>query len=833
MRAWPSALPLGSDRGIEHVRLSIERLRTLVLLAGGLLVIALVAFLTVSRWKSKFNLHDIPKRLGADIERQQNEVVYTQSRHGHMLFKLRASKVVQLKENGHALLNNVEIELYGKDGETVDRIRGGQFEWDNQGKTATAAGPVEIVIMRPMATPAVAEDVRGAKPAKPKAPAPLSNSAKAAAQSVARGQIDVKTSGLTFDEQTGKATTAERVEFATVQGSGSSEGAAFDSDAGTLVLDRAVELTVRRGGENVQIRADHAEIDRDEQTCNLREAAASYRGGEAHAGRAQIEFRENGSVSQLDGQDGFTMTTATGARIAAPQGELTFNEQNQPQQGHLEGGVTMASASAGRAANGSAPKADLRFSPKGELRTAHLEGGVTMHSEQVGPDARVMRDWRSPVADVDFRTEKGHTELEQVHGNGGVTITGQAQRAGGPAAPSRMVADDVTGRFGAGQQLAELVGVGHASLTETTPKGVQQATSGDRIEARFAPSGAARPSAQQIQSAEVDGNVTLTEQQPAKPGETAPAPMRATASHATYDGAGELLHLRMNPRIDEGGLELTADQVDVAQASGDATARGNVKATWMEGEKQAAGVAARKEGLGLGGDGPAHVIAAEAQMNRATGEATFRGNARLWQGANSVSAPVIVVNQSRQTLAARGTSAAQPVNLVLLSAGGTQKKPKNGRTREGPQVMRVRAGDLDYSASERKAVLRAGAAGTVLAETEDATVNSSEAELELLPPGNHEGAEGRAAQVDRMTARGHVAIAWEGRRGTGEKLVYTNDSGAYELTGTPDAPPRMTDPVQGTVTGNALIFNTRDDSVSIEGQGRKTSTETVAPKKRS
>ncbi len=49
------------------------------------------------------------------------------------------------------------------------------------------------------------------------------------------------------------------------------------------------------------------------------------------------------------------------------------------------------------------------------------------------------------------------------------------------------------------------------------------------------------------------------------------------------------------------------------------------------------------------------------------------------------------------------------------------------------------------------------------------------------------------------------------------------------LTGTAAAPPQMTDPERGTVTGEALIFHSRDDSVSIEGGGRETETETTAP----
>jgi lipopolysaccharide export system protein LptA len=232
----------------------------------------------------------------------------------------------------------------------------------------------------------------------------------------------------------------------------------------------------------------------------------------------------------------------------------------------------------------------------------------------------------------------------------------------------------------------------------------------------------------------------------------------------------------------------------------------------------------------LGGEGPAHVVSAEAQLHQATGEATFRGQARLWQQANSVSAPVIVMDRNRHTLVARGASPADPVRAVLLSAAG----PASGRDAAGkpsqPSVIRVRGGDLKYSDAERKALMHGGVAGNVVAETETATTASNEVELFLLPQGNHAGKDGGQAQVDRMTARGRVVITSEGRRGTGEQLVYTSETGEYVLTGTAAAPPRIADPARGTVTGEALIFQGRDDSVRVEGGGGKTTTVTSVPR---
>src|SRR5271166_4231412 len=121
------------------MRLTIERMRTLVLAAGILLVGSLVVFLAVGKWRNPFNRRDIPKRLGVEIQQEANGVTYTQSRAGHTLFKLHASKVVELKDN-HALLHDVKIELYGADGSRVDRIEGSEFEYDQPAGLAKAAG---------------------------------------------------------------------------------------------------------------------------------------------------------------------------------------------------------------------------------------------------------------------------------------------------------------------------------------------------------------------------------------------------------------------------------------------------------------------------------------------------------------------------------------------------------------------------------------------------------------------------------------------------------------------------------------------------------------------
>ncbi|MGH9604644.1 MAG: EutN/CcmL family microcompartment protein, partial [Terracidiphilus sp.] len=710
-----------------------------------------------------------------------------------------------------------------------------------------------------------------------------------AAQSAA-STIHIETSGLTFDQKTGVASTSQHVEFSMAKGQGSAMGAIYDSQHGTLVFDRAFELTAARNGQPVTIHARHAEFERDGRLCTLLDATTDYRGRQATAGLAKVLFRDDGSVRQLDAVNGLALSTATGSRLSAPTGTLEFDAHNQPRHGDLEGGVKIDSVAADRQLHGTAPNALLDFSPEGELRLIEFNQGVEMRSVSKASAAgakpaplHVTRIWRSPVAFITFRNAgPGQVEPATIHGSGGVAVTTETQNGNATPAISHLAADEVAGDFGPGSQIASMTGVGHASIEQTTSEGTRQTATGDRLEARFlpasavhatsppqrgAPAASQQAAAAQIQSAILEGHVVVVRQSAPeltwkpgrKPGAQPQPPLRATAGRADYDEAGEWLHLTESPRIEDGGFALTAEKVDISKQSGEAFAHGDVKATWTGGaapetsrQGNSQSGAANASAFTLGGQGPAHAVAGEAQFNQASGEATFRGRVRLWQQANSIAAPVVVLDRQRQTLVARSANPAEPVLAVLLSAGaaastqpeaepvsaqdvGTRGRPAHHS--QTPSVVRVRGAEFTYSDPEHRAVMVGGALGPVVAQTGGATCTANEVVLILSPPANrsaNEQAQGQVenaeGQVEKLTASGRVVVSSEGRRGTGTQLVYTGSTGDYVLTGTPSAPPRLTDPARGSVTGEALIFTSRGDSVSIEGGGRETTTQTTAPK---
>ena len=833
-------------------RFTIEQLRTLLLIGGGLLVVVIAVFLAAGQWKLRKSLKDLPGRLGMNIEQSSEGINYTQTRKGKTIFKLHAAKAITRKTGGTTVLHDVKIDLYGDDGNRADTITGSEFEYDPNAGIATAAGAVEILMMRPGVKPAISTLKPGApKPTSASAkPGPIQSKQLAASPvlgAITDDQIHIKTSGLTFNQKTGVATTEQRVDFALRQGSGNSIGATYDSPNGHLILDHAVELMVERNGSGkssgpVTVHASHAEFVHDAMECQMTQAHATYTGGSVETSHALMHFRDDGSVSQVDGSDGVDLRTAAGSHVTAPTGSMAFDAANHPQRGLLTGGTRLEMNEPNRQVQGTAPTAQLTFDAQGELSLAHMEQGVVFNSQQQvttakGEEAQIRRTWNSRTADVAFapaaatvvkpaaagKQPEGHVEPHTIHGFGGVVVTSQTV-TGGVAMPSRLAADTLVAELASGGAISAMHGEGHASFDERNAAGVHQATSSDVLDVHFVPvaktAGSAGKTAatagkskegaggSEISSLVEIGHVVLIQDPPPasqtahppaasaqKAGSSvAPSGIRATSNRADYDGATEILHLTGSPRVHDGAMDMTANVVDFARASGDAFAHGDVRASWT-GSGAAGSSSSAVPGTSLlagntagsGGNGPIHAIAAEAELHQASQEVVFRGAGapgmpRLWQSVNAVSAPTITLNRTKQTLVAVANGAAEPVRTVLVSQGGmSAAKPEKSDTvakpkAATPSVIRIRSGELHYSEAERIALFHSGQIGQVTAETTDtggsSTIVSRETDVTLLPAGTHAASQASNASIDVLTATGHVAIDWPGRHATGEKLVY-------------------------------------------------------------
>src|ERR1700691_1852458 len=91
-------------------------LRTWIAVIAGLLVAAIAGFIVYGRWQGRRLGHDIPGGLGTAVQQSTDGFTHSESRGGHTIYSLHASKAVQYKTGNHAQLHDVSITLYDAQG---------------------------------------------------------------------------------------------------------------------------------------------------------------------------------------------------------------------------------------------------------------------------------------------------------------------------------------------------------------------------------------------------------------------------------------------------------------------------------------------------------------------------------------------------------------------------------------------------------------------------------------------------------------------------------------------------------------------------------------------
>src|SRR6202142_710864 len=201
----------------------VSRLRHWFALGAILMVVTVAGMYFYARWSLRKTIHDIPAKVGLDIQQTAEGFSISKSAEGRTQFKVSASKAVQFKEGGRAELHNVKIVIYGKDASRFDQIAGDDFEFDPGSGNVNAKGRVLIDLE---ANP---EGMRHADQSPPER---------------SRVPLHLETDGLVFNKNTGDASSTGKVVFQTPQASGSAVGIQYVGKTGTMNLLPAVAVTV-------------------------------------------------------------------------------------------------------------------------------------------------------------------------------------------------------------------------------------------------------------------------------------------------------------------------------------------------------------------------------------------------------------------------------------------------------------------------------------------------------------------------------------------------------------------------------------------------------------
>ena len=738
--------------------LSVQRLRRAFALTALAIVLVVAAFYLYGRLRSRPLASKMARSMSSEIQQSTTGFTYSRSEGGRTVFTIHASKQVQFRQGGRIRLQDVSIIVYGRQSNRFDQIYGSDFEYDPQSGEISAPGEVNIDLEA---------DVEG--PLRPDQAPPKE----------LKNPIHVSTHGLTFNRNTGLASATGALSFRVPQGSGSAVGAYYDSRANLLTLRSQVRVKLA-GPQGATVLADHADFSKEPRQAVL--SAVHIEQGERAMDCQKLTFflRDDNTLDHVvaSGDVRAAAQGPTTAHLRAPQADFRMGPGNQVRSAVLSGGVALETTGE-TVASGTAGKAVLDFGPRNHLTQVSTSDGVkfTQAPRPAQGKNPAVQGVDLAAAGVDFFVKDGRV-LDHAVTNGAAQITLLPVPGAAAGGSTVVTADQFQATFDGRNHLRTLHGAPHARIVSTTPGKPDRTSASQSLAVSFAPRGG-------IAGVLQEGGVQFTE-----------GPRSATAAQARYNPTDDTLVLSGAPRVSEAGLTTTAQTIRFDRRTGQASAEGDVKSTYLDLKPQPGGAL-------LASSDPIHVTARSATVRQTTGVARYTGQARLWQGANLVQAPVIVFDREHRTLTA------QSANGALVSTVFVQESQKGRVT-----PVNVLSERLSYVDAERQAHFEGG----VTVKSADATLTAAQATVVLVPRGekSEAGATPTASQVERVTAEGRIHIQEADRQAQGEHLVYTPDDGKFVLTG--DSP-SIFDAEHGSVTGDSLTFFSHDDRVLVESKG--------------
>ena len=761
---------------------SVTRLRRWFAVGAVLMIAIVVGMYFYAQWRVRKVVHDIPAKIGLDIQQSAEGFSISKSVEGRTLFTVSASKALQFKEGGRATLHNVKIVIYGRDAGRFDQITGDEFDYDAASGDVGAKGRVLIDLE---ANPEGLRHQDQSAPEQDKNP------------------IHLETNGLIFNKNTGDASATGKVIFETPQASGSAVGIRYEAKAGVLNLLSSVVLNVSKprplllnalqgtiGKQPRQVVLTGVRIDREQQKMRADRSTFFLRPDNTvervlAEGNVESEFQRGASTRTSNSSD-------SKGQAHSDRAELWLTgTQNQLTTAVLSGNVQITSEGA-QPADASAGRVTLHFGEHQLLKTVHAEDGVRLVQKKGGtgailaatsaPGAAPEQDVEMTAPSMDFTVKDGRLlQSAETTGPPQIAITQ-------PGANQKTVvtAAKFTAKFTAKNRLASLHGEPDAKIVSGKISGApsDRISTSQMLDVIFSPQGGVASITQSGSLAYVDGT------------------QKAWAQRGEYTTADQMLVLSGSPRVVDNGVTTTAQTLRLNRATGDATAEGNVKTTYSE-------LKAQPDGGMLASGDPIHVTSHTMTAHHSTAIALYSGDARLWQNANVVEAPTLEFDRDKRSLVAQGT-AAQPVSTVLVQVEKTGKVTP----------VTITSAHLNYADAARKVLLDGG----VTAKGSDSTITAQQMTVYLMARNQSQigkpagGGPASPGQVERIVAENNVVVTQPARHANGERLVYTAAEDSFVLTGGAANPPSIFDAERGKITGDSLTFYRHDDRVLVEGK---------------
>ena len=719
--------------------------------------------------------HAAPQMVPATVARQQGEFSFSKVEQDRTLYTIRASRATQYKDQNRAVLEDVWITIYSRLGNRNDNIHTRECSYAPATGAIRCEGEVQI-------------DIQGVNPGPGRS---------------ADKTLEVKTRDLSFNRDTGEASTKEAVEFRFPAGQGRGVGVSYSTRDSIVRVQHSVEFDLTASpstdGLPLRVTGNSLEMHRNERVVELDGPAIVHLGlRELSAGKISVQLDDDYQARRAIAEDHPVIRAAEGpARfsVSADKFDSVLAPHGWAERLVASGSVVGTRETAAGTERFSAAHAEFAMLPEHNLiKEMTAAGSVTVESEQ-GGDSHLLKTDSLRVRFSPGQSSRQRTDQQRIESAETLAPATIESKSGNET--TSLHAQKFVAQLSASGRVAQLLGHSGVEVRRQLRGGVPQRSSAAELAATFGSNGA-------WQTLDETGNVRF--EQAARTASAARAEIIRATGRITLDGS---------PVISDSMSRTTAASVTLNQESGELGATGGVVSTYLSGNQG--------DVVSLG-SGPVHISADSLSGSTAAGHVVYAGHARLWQGESILEAGQIEIWRDDKKM-----QATSHVVAIFPQASSPFGKPpgKSIGVSSRPTLWNVRAPVLTYWSDQGKAHLEGG----VNASSDQGSLESRTLDVFLAAAGPTPGTKNdspgppRASagplnlsgnrQLSRVMAQGAVVVRQGDRRGMAERAEYTTADGKFVLSG---GQPTLTDGSSDTTTGDSLTFFVANDTILIDSQ---------------
>jgi lipopolysaccharide export system protein LptA len=736
-----------------------------------------------------------PRPLETGINGRASNWVYSQTDGERPRVTVRAKSFRQVQAPSLMELEGVELQLFHRESDQFDLVRSAKAQFDIAAKTLYADGVVDITMARPAAGKPTVVPKFGEDSEEEENPG---------------GRIvKIRTSGVRFASDTGKASTGRRADFEFEQGNGSAEGVDYDPTSRELHLRSQVELHWMGKGPRSKpmlIEAGEAYYREMESKVFLLPWSKLTRDMLHMEGASSVVTLDKGEIKEALTEAAHGVQDDSGRKVefAADSLLLTFGDAMAVREikGQHHGKLVSTAATMRTTVTGEI--IDLQFDPAARestlthalaMQKAVAEAQPLPKPGELLGETRVLR---SEVIHLNMRA--GGKDIDTVETDGAGTVDFLPNR---PGQPKRLMQGDrIWIAYGADNRIQSFRAINASTRTDKpgTPVPPPMLTQSKELLATFDP--------KTSELARLEQKTDFRYEEGLR---------RATADRAILEQAKDVITLEGSARTFDNTGTAAADRLILNQKSGDFVADGRVATTRLPDQKPSSSSALLSDAELMQGRAQ-HMTSAEKNQ-----KLHYEGNAVVWQGVNRVEADRIDIDRTRQVFEAHGKVVSQFADKDKNSdksdgenddksdgnKAAAAKSPAAAKpgAAAAPIFTVVRAPDLVYTDDTRIAHYQGGATmvrlGLIVSGKElKAYLNERDADTSL----NHAVADGAVKIVSTQDKRT--------RTGTGEHGEYYAAEQKVILSG---GEPLLIDSLKGQTRGKQLTWWSNNDRLLVNG----------------